>query len=105
MNKTKIEYGKNGAVSIEAHGTKSMRVTLYTLKTVFTIVWQNMLSEDENANKTVVDTIANGFQSTLKKNLPVHFEYGAIQAKEICKIEISDECGTVLATVVNEVVY
>lgn len=105
MNKTKIKYGENGAVSIEAYGTKSMRVTLYTTKTVFTIVWNDMLSEDENTNKTVVNAIASGFQSTLKKNLPVQFEYGAIQAKEICKIEISDEHGRVLATVINEVTY
>lgn len=103
MNKATIRYGENGAISIEAHGNKPLYWTLYTTNYTVRIESNDILCDDDGVNKSLVDAMAKGIKTTFRKNHSFHFVDSMIQAKDVRKIEISDERGKVLSTVVNEV--
>lgn len=105
MNKTKIEYGANGAVGIEAHGNKSLIMILYTTGAPLEYKWPDMLSNDEESNTTIISTLANGIKMVFDKNLVFHADPIVLKAKDVYKVELLDEHRKVLATVVNEAIY
>lgn len=105
MNKTKIEYGANGVVGIEAHGNKPLTMILYTTNTPLEYRWPDMLSNDKGSNTAIIGTLANGIKMVFDKNLVFQADPIVLQAKDVCKVELLDEHRKVLATVVNEAIY